>query len=98
EAGKGGDGDCALGPEGVRCYGTSGSITRLDLRRGTQTRISTGFPSLASADGSFATGPHDIVFAGRGNGTVSIGFGGNPLDREIQFPGVGDQFARLARV
>lgn len=98
EAGKGGDGDCALGAEGIRCYGTSGSITRLDLRRGTQKRISTGLPSLASADGSFATGPHDIVFAGRGNGTVSIGFGGNPLDRELQFPGVGDQFARLARV
>ena len=98
EAGSGGDGDCAQGPEGLRCYGPSGSITRLDLRRGTQERISTGLPSLASADGSFATGPHDIVFAGRGKATVSIGFGGNPLDREAQFPGVGDQFARLARV
>lgn len=98
EAGRGGNGDCAEGPEGPRCYGTSGSITRIDLRRGTQERISTGLPSLASADGSFATGPQDIVFAGRGNGTVSIGFGGDPLVRETQFPGVGDQFARVARV
>src|SRR5687767_1488639 len=98
EAGLGGDGDCAEGPEGPRCYGTSGSITRIDLRKGTQERISTGLPSLASADGSFATGPQDVVFQGRGNGTVSIGFGGDPLVRESQFPGVGDQFARVARV
>ncbi len=98
EAGRGGDGDCAPGPEGIRCYGASGSITRLDLRRGTQERISTGLPSLASPDGSFATGPQDIAFAGRGNGTVSIGFGGDPQVRETQFPGVGDQLARMARV
>jgi hypothetical protein len=98
EAGRGGDGDCAPGPEGTRCYGTSGSITRLDLRRRTQKRISTGLPSLASPDGSFATGPQDITFAGRGNGALSIGFGGDPRVRETQFPGVGDQFARVARV
>jgi len=98
EAGRGGDGPCGPGAEGTRCYGASGSITRLDLRRGTQERVSTGLPSLASPDGSLATGPQDISFVGRGNGAVSIGFGGNPQDREAFFPGVGEKFARVARV
>src|SRR5688572_17630765 len=35
EAGSGGSGTCAPGPEGDRCYGTSGSVTRVDLRRET---------------------------------------------------------------
>lgn len=98
EAGSGGDGPCGPGAEGTRCYGASGSITRLDLRRGAQERISTGMPSLAGEDGSFATGPQDIAFLGRGNARVTIGFGGNPDQREPQFGAVGADFARVARV
>jgi hypothetical protein len=98
EAGSGGVGPCGPGPEGPRCYGTSGSITRIDLRRGTQERISVGLPSLASADGSFATGPHDISLHGRGNAYVTIGFGGNPLERQSNFGPAGAQFGRVIRV
>jgi len=98
EAGRGGAGPCGPGPEGPRCYGTSGSITRLDLRRGTQERVSTGLPSLASDDGSFATGPHDISFQGRGNAYVTIGFGGNPMERQTNFGAAGAQFGRMLRV
>ena len=98
EAGSGGEGPCGPGPEGTRCFGTSGSITRLDLRRGTQERIATGLPSLASPDGSFAAGAQDIALAGRGNAHVTLGFGGNPEDREVFFGAAGSSFARLARV
>src|SRR5262245_18061058 len=39
ESGKGGSGACLQGPEGgASCFGLSGSITRIDLRKGTQTR------------------------------------------------------------
>ena len=56
EAGSGGAGPCAEGPEGLRCYGTTGSITRIDLSSGTVKRVATGLPSLAIEDGSFAIG------------------------------------------
>ena len=36
EAGKGGDGPCALGPEGERCHGQTGAVVRIDLRHGTR--------------------------------------------------------------
>ena len=98
EAGSGGAGPCAPGPEGTRCYGTTGSVTRIDLGQGTITRVATGLPSLASADGSFATGFHDISFQGLGNGFMTTGFGGNPADRAAQFGTAGENFARLARL
>lgn len=99
EAGSGGSGPCGpLPPDPMVCYGTSSSITRLDLQRKTHERVSTGLPSLALEDGSFATGAHDIAFLGRGNGNVTIGFGGHPADREAVFGAVGARFARLARV
>src|SRR5215204_5425335 len=98
EAGSGGAGPCAPGPEGVRCYGTTGSITRINLRQGTVTRIASGLPSLASEDGSFATGFHDISFQGLGSGFMTTGFGGNPADRSAQFGAAGANFARLARI
>src|SRR5678815_3244671 len=66
EAGSGGPGLCAEGPEGPRCYGTTASITRIDVRAGAITHVATGLPSLAVADGSFAIGAHDISFQGRG--------------------------------
>ena len=98
EAGSGGAGPCGPGADGLRCYGESGSITRLDLRRGTQERVATGLPSLAVADGSFGEGVHDIAFVGRGHAYVAVGFGGNPEIRETDFPGVGSRFGRLAEV
>jgi len=98
EAGSGGSGTCAPGPEGERCYGTSGSVTRVDLRRETATRVASGIPSLAGEDGSFATGVQDISFNGLGNGAFTLGWSGDPADRTIQFGAEGANFARLARM
>jgi hypothetical protein len=98
EAGSGGSGPCVEGPEGMRCYGTSGSITRIDLRRGTQERIADGLPSLAAPDGTFATGAHDIALLGRGNAHVTFGFADDPAVREAQLGLAGASFATLARM
>jgi sugar lactone lactonase YvrE len=98
EAGSGGGGSCEDGPEGTRCFGTTGSITRIDLRKGGVTRVAIGLPSLASPDGSFATGLHDISLQGRGNMFVTIGYGGSPNSRTTSLGPAGASFARLARV
>jgi sugar lactone lactonase YvrE len=98
EAGSGGPGLCAEGPEGLRCYGTTGSITRIELHGGAITQVATGLPSLAIADGSFAIGPHDISFQGRGNGSMTIGFGGDPAARTVDFGPEGASLAHLARM
>ena len=96
EAGSGGEGPCAPGPEGLRCYGETGAITRYDPRTGNQERVVTGLPSLAT-DGNFATGPHHVSLQGRGNLFFTIGFGGNPALRETQFGDAGLNFARIGR-
>ena len=96
EAGSGGSGPCGPGPEGERCYGTTGAITRIDLRTADARRVVTGLPSLASA-GAFATGPQDVSFQGLGNGFFTIGFGGDPRLREAQFGPAGAALAHLAR-
>ena len=98
EAGSGGAGPCAPGPEGNRCYGESGSVTRIDLVTSTTSRVVSELPSLASPDGTFATGVHDISFQGLGNAYLTTGYGGHPDDRTIQFGAGGDNFARLARM
>lgn len=98
EAGSGGEGLCAEGPEGLRCYGTTGAITRIDLPSGAVTRVATGLPSLAGEDGSFAIGAHDISFQGRGNAFLTIGFSGDPAARTIDFGPAGASLARLARM
>ena len=98
EGGSGGPGTCAPGPEGERCYGTSGSIARIDLQHQTVTRVATGIPSLALADGSFASGLHDVSFNGLGSGAFTMGWGGEPADRTIQFGADGAAFARLGRM
>jgi DNA-binding beta-propeller fold protein YncE len=95
EAGSGGPGICAPGPEGDRCYGTSGSVARIDLQRETVTRVASGIPSLALPDGNFATGIQDISFNGLGNATFAMGWGGDPADRAIQFGAAGSAFDRL---
>jgi len=96
EAGSGGAGPCESGPEGARCYGTSGAITRINLKKGTQERAVTGLPSLAS-EGAAAIGPHDISFQGRGGAFFTVGYGGNPLDRETFLGSAGADFARMGR-
>lgn len=98
EAGSGGDGACAEGPEGLRCFGTSGSVTRINLSSGETTRVATGLPSLATEDGSFATGIHDISLHGRGKALFTTGFGGHPANRITDFGPEGASFARLGRL
>jgi hypothetical protein len=98
EAGFGGPGPCAPGPEGTRCYGPSGSIAKIDLRHDTISRVVKGLPSLADIEGDFATGIHDVSYVGLGRGHATIGWGGDPADRTIQFGQAGADFARLARV
>jgi sugar lactone lactonase YvrE len=98
EAGKGGDGPCVddpaeQDPEVVRCYGETGAITRIDLKKGTQVRLVNGLPSLA-IDGGGATGPHDISFQGN-RGFVTIGWGGSPANRAA-LGSLGTQFGRVA--
>jgi hypothetical protein len=98
EAGKGGTGPCGPGPEGERCYGTSGAVTRIDSRSGASRRVATGLPSLAGADGASATGAHDISFDGRGGAFLTLGFGGDPRSRETAFGPQGADFAAEAQL
>jgi len=98
EAGKGGAGPCVddpaeQNPAIVRCYGETGAITRIDLKKGTQARLVTNLPSLA-VNGGGATGPHDISFQGN-RGYVTIGWGGNP-DNRTELGDLGTQFGRIA--
>ena len=98
QAGSGGDGACGPGPEGTRCYGDSGTISRYDLRNGSLTDVVTGLPSLATEDGQmFAIGPNDLSFQGRGNLFFTIGFGGDPNAREDLFGPDGAKLAHLGR-
>ena len=83
EAGSGGTQFCHGGPTGRRCFGTTGAIVRLDLRRGTREVVVSGLPSLAGEGGGAATGPHDLSFQGQGNLYVTTGFGGEPDLREV---------------
>ena len=97
QAGSGGDGPCGPGPEGTRCYGETGAITRYDPRDGSVTDVVTGIPSLATEDGQmFAIGPNDLSLQGRGNLFFTIGFGGDPATRG-EFGPNGARLARFAR-
>lgn len=96
-AGTGGDQFCHVGPTGPRCFGMTGAIARLDLRRATQDIVVSGLPSLAGAGGAAAGGPHDVSFQGQGNLFVTIGFGGEPNLREVLGPHSG-RMAVLGRV
>src|SRR5215475_16004463 len=73
EAGTGGNGPCIPSSDGTTpCFGTTGSITRINLRTGAQERVATGFPSLAGPTGDGALGPAGISFQGQGNGYITI--------------------------
>jgi len=104
EAGRGGNGACVQGPEGLACYGASGAVTRITSLATTpkQERVVTGLPSLApppSAEnaGQGALGPHDVSFQGAGNGWVTIGLGANPTTRS-QIGAAGSRLGRLVRI
>lgn len=67
EAGTGGKRACIHASDNTDpCFGTTGSITRISLRNGAQTRVITGLPSLAGASGGGAIGPAGISFKDRG--------------------------------
>ena len=95
EAGAGGSGPCqvVLPNEPPRCFGLTGSVSR--LWKGKQERIITGLPSQANANGT--TGPHDISFIGRGGAYLSIGSGGNPALRPGWGPG-GELFGTVVHL
>ncbi|TNC28444.1 ScyD/ScyE family protein [Amycolatopsis alkalitolerans] len=96
EAGTGGAGPCAPGPEGgLVCFGTSGSIMRITDQG--QKRVVTGLPSLAAPDGSNAVGPSDVSFQGTGNMYATLGLGGNPTTVRPQLPPAGQQLGWLLR-
>ena len=98
QAGRGGDGPCGPGPEGIRCYGESGTISRYDPKTGNVTDVVTGLPSLATEEGQmFAIGPNDLSLHGRGNLMFTIGFGGDPATRQAVFGPDGAKLARLGR-
>jgi sugar lactone lactonase YvrE len=63
ESGTGGAGPCFPGETAdVVCYGPTGAITKVS--RGRQTRVATGLPSIAGADGTSAIGPSDVAVVG----------------------------------
>ncbi|GAA3207930.1 ScyD/ScyE family protein [Microbacterium terregens] len=86
EAGTGGDGPCVPNPEDPaanECLGSTGAVT--EIRRGTQTRVVTGLPSLAGPDGSGATGPSAVSVRGN-NIAVLMGLGGDLDKRALLGP------------
>lgn len=87
EAGRGGLGPCLSIRGQIQCAGSSGAVSR--LWHGTQSRIVTGLPSYAPANGQGATGPHAVSLHGRGNAYVTIGLGGNLATRAIMGQGFG---------
>lgn len=79
EAGVGGDGPCAMGPEGnEECFGHSGGVTR--IAGGVAERVIDGLASRAAEGGMSATGPNDVSVVGDAV-YVLIGLGGDPASR-----------------
>jgi hypothetical protein len=77
EAGRGGTGPCFTNSEpNFVCFGTTGAITQVS--DGVQSRLVTGLPSLAVADGGGATGPNDVSLLGNGAIAVTLGLGAPP--------------------
>ncbi|GAA2510809.1 ScyD/ScyE family protein [Winogradskya humida] len=76
EAGTGGPGPCLDGAEGLVCFGTTGSISR--VRLGQQQRVRAGLPSLAGHDGSQAIGPADVAVDGFGLLSFTVGLASDP--------------------
>ncbi len=80
ESGVGGDGPCAMGPEGnEECMGQTGGVTKISAD-GTQERVLDGLDSRAAKDGSAATGPNDVAVV-ENQVYVLLGYGGDPATR-----------------
>ncbi|MFL6709593.1 MAG: ScyD/ScyE family protein [Massilia sp.] len=91
EAGRGGNGNCALLGDGQNaCYGETGALTRIDPT-GVEApvQIISGLPSLAPAGGFGAAGPSGIDFPWAGHGQLAIGLGAAASVR----PGLGAKSA-----
>lgn len=81
EAGRGGTGPSITIRGQEYFYGATSEVTR--IQNGTIESVVTGLPSLALADGSEATGAHDIAFDTAGNALVTLGWGGgSPSQRD----------------
>src|SRR6266480_5126471 len=63
EGGTGGSGSCQQGPFGTDCVGQTGAVTH--VQNGSLDRF-VDLPSIASPDGSFAFGPHDVAMGDEG--------------------------------
>lgn len=94
EAGTGGNGPCRPSPEGGNeCFGTSGSVSKIDSR-GRQSRIISGLPSFAGeGTGASAIGPSDVLAVGPSI-SVLIGLGADPASRAA-LPPPGRQMGKL---
>jgi hypothetical protein len=103
EAGRGGSGACIPSPEGGEaCYGNTGGITRINVRKDTEQQIISRLPSLASQEaaegmpaGSNAIGPQDVSFNNRW-AYYTVGLGANPNVRS-QLGSVGRRLGVLYR-
>ena len=94
EAGKGGSGPCQTGELGKQCVGRTGALTH--ITSGSLNRL-VRLPSVASPDGSFAFGPHDVAMRRGGALFVTVGLGGTPAFR-TGFGPDGRNLATLVRI
>jgi hypothetical protein len=80
EAGRGGAMPTSIVIDGQpRMFGSTSAVSR--LLGGTQQRVLTGLPSLATSSGAMASGLDDIVFNSAGEAFGVIGLGTTPTDR-----------------
>ena len=94
EGGTGGSGPCQPGPFGTICVGLTGALTH--VRYGNLNRV-VSLPSIASPDGSFAFGPHDVAVGDEGALFATVGLGGTLAYRN-GFGPAGNDLATLVRV
>lgn len=96
EAGKGGNGACAVLSDGQNaCYGETGAVLRIDLAGGKEpARVLRNLPSLAAEGGFGAAGPQGIAFNAAGAGKVALGLASHRATRE----GLGRYAYLLGRV
>ncbi|WP_413160912.1 ScyD/ScyE family protein [Capilliphycus salinus ALCB114379] len=88
ETGTGGDGNCQpspSAPESLICAGQTGSVTKVDLASGTQTRVVSNFDSLAIQPSlEQGAGPQEIAFDSEGNAYLLSGYAGYPANRDLE--------------
>ncbi|ERT08582.1 PEP-CTERM -sorting domain protein [Lyngbya aestuarii BL J] len=87
ETGTGGDGNCQPSPSAAFaniCAGQTGSLTKVDLISGTQTRVIDNFDSLALQPTlEQGAGPQEIAFDFLGNAYLVSGYAGYPGNRDL---------------